>query len=88
MSKGENNSDIIKKVNSLEENVANIKVQISKIDAKIDHIINFLEFLIDNETEEQEDDDQDIYDSDETWVEDPDSWKNNEYDEDDDEDDF
>jgi len=65
-------------IDNLEKKLVLISSQIDRVNDKVDHIINFLEFLVAEETEEELEED-DIYDTDESWAKDPDSWKNEEY---------
>lgn len=55
-----------------------IDISIKRIENKIDFIMNFLEELLIGDEIEDDDEDGAIYDSDETWAQDPDSWKDGE----------
>ena len=70
-------------IDKLEQKLSVISSQMDRINDKVDHIINFLEFLVADTTEEDLEEQEDIYDSDESWAQDPDSWKNNDYHDDD-----
>jgi predicted nucleic acid-binding Zn-ribbon protein len=65
-----------KNVDNLEKKFSKINVNLQRIENKVNHIINFLEeFLVADSDDEYA---EDNFDSDETWVPDPESWKNEE----------
>jgi hypothetical protein len=62
-----------KNVDGLEKKFGTINVHLKRIENKVNHIINFLEeFLV------ADSDEEDNFDSDETWVADPEAWKGEE----------
>jgi hypothetical protein len=67
-----------KELDSLQKDVDQIKQQVRDISNKIDlmlEILNSFSLMV-LEDEEEESDDEDIYDSNDTWVPDEDSWEN------------
>jgi len=69
-----------KELDSLQKDVDQIKQQVRDISNKIDlmlEILNSFSLMV-LEDEEEESDDEDIYDSNDTWVPDEDSWENTE----------
>ena len=63
-----------KTVDNLGKKMSKVNVHLQRIENKVNHIINFLEeFLVADTSEDY--DDEDDFDTDETWVPDPDAWK-------------
>lgn len=74
---------------STKRQINNIQSSIDRIEKKVDYIMNFLdEVLVGDSSDDDEDDDLEgeIYDTDESWAQDLNSWKKEYYDEDEDED--
>ena len=68
--------DMQKYLTKLDRQVRIMDGKISRIETKLNHILEIIETLFDEDEEDVED-----FDSDETWVPDPESWLNNEDDE-------
>ena len=84
-------NEIKKLIARLENHINIIGHKIESTERKVNHIINFLEeFLAGNQLEDYDEDEnnQDIYDSEESWVQDPDAWKDEDYYSEDDEEKF
>ena len=66
-----------KELDSLQKDVDQIKQQVRDISNKIDLMLEILNsFSLMVLEDEEESDDEDIYDSNDTWVPDEDSWEN------------
>lgn len=67
--------DMQKYLTKLDRQVRIMDGKISRIETKLNHILEIIETFF------EEDEDNEDFDSDETWVPDPESWLNNEDDE-------
>ena len=68
--------DTQKYLTKLDRQVRIMDGKISRIETKLNHILEIIETFFEEDEEGNED-----FDSDETWVPDPESWLNNEDDE-------
>lgn len=68
--------DMQKYLSKLDRQVRIMDGKISRIETKLNHILEIIETFFEEDEENNED-----FDSDETWVPDPESWLNNEDDE-------
>lgn len=68
--------DMQKYLTKLDRQVRIMDGKISRIETKLNHILEIIETFFEEDEEDNED-----FDSDETWVPDPESWLNNEDDE-------
>ena len=66
-------------LDSIEEKDTKITSQIQRIETKIDYLMNFLEEFLASDIDDEEELDPDIYDSGESWEQDPDTWKDSGY---------
>ena len=65
--------DMQKYLTKLDRQVRIMDGKISRIETKLNHILEIIETFFEEDEEDVED-----FDSDETWVPDPESWLNNE----------
>lgn len=75
-----------KNYQSTKRQINTLQASIERIEKKVDYVMNFLDEFLLADSEDEEDLDTEIYDTDESWVQDLDSWKKEYYEEDEDED--
>ena len=75
-------NEVNKKITQLDKNFDNldkkfskINIHLQRIENKVNHIINFLEEFLASDDDEEEEYEAENFDHDETWVPDPDSWR-------------
>ena len=67
-------------VSGIKKDIASLKKNIEEIDAKVDELIDImgnLTIMFIDEEELEDEDNEDIYDTDQTWVPEEDDWTDN-----------
>lgn len=66
-----------KDVSGIKKDIASLKKNIEEIDSKVDELIDIMSNLTIMFVDEEDDENEDIYDTDQTWVPEEDDWTDN-----------